>query len=184
MENLGPDQLNLILVVALKGVGILAGGVFVYLGYRLFAKGVFGSAGDVEWSNMGLILKKAAPGTVFAAFGAVVVMTSIIAGEVPTARGALKFGIAAQVDTHLIGPGDFVQFEDSLGRPIEVDPEQMGGWNTVQHDSAFFPIAPRDSLWRASGTHFVGFDTSSGMLRFGLRTIPDSVFRRLGDPVN
>ena len=51
------------------------GGVLIcFLGYRLFALGIFRGAGDLDGSfkDTKLILKKAAPGTFFALFGALV----------------------------------------------------------------------------------------------------------------
>ncbi len=57
-----------------QAFGLVIGTVFAYMGYRLFSKGTFETS-DVEavWSDRRLLLKRAAPGTVFALFGVAVI---------------------------------------------------------------------------------------------------------------
>lgn len=52
------------------------------MGYRLFVKGIWGHAGEMEaeFGDNKLILKKAAPGTFFALFGAIIVAITIYKG--------------------------------------------------------------------------------------------------------
>ncbi|MBC8756348.1 hypothetical protein H2O64_16860 [Kordia sp. YSTF-M3] len=54
----------------------------IYLGYKLFAKGIWGQAGDldIKFKDNQLILKKAAPGTFFALFGAIIISVTIWKG--------------------------------------------------------------------------------------------------------
>ena len=61
---------------------IVSGVLICYFGYRLFVLGIFRGAGDLDSSfkNTRLILKKAAPGTFFALFGALVVGATVWMG--------------------------------------------------------------------------------------------------------
>lgn len=71
-----------ILIFLFKVISLLSGVFTIYLGYKLFVKGIFNESGDVQaaWNNMSLLVKKAAPGTFFALFGAVVVSITIYKG--------------------------------------------------------------------------------------------------------
>jgi hypothetical protein len=71
-------QYNVALVIFLQILGISAGIAFGVMGYQLFSQGVF-EASDVEavWGDKKLLLKRAAPGTVFALFGACVVVFTL-----------------------------------------------------------------------------------------------------------
>lgn len=61
---------------------IAAGVALCWMGYRLFTVGIFAEAGDAEgkWGNKRIILKRAAPGTFFALFGAIVLSLAINKG--------------------------------------------------------------------------------------------------------
>jgi len=65
-----------------KIVSLLVGLAFAYMGYRLFMSSVWGQAGelDAQFGKNKILLKKAAPGTFFALFGAVVVALAIWMG--------------------------------------------------------------------------------------------------------
>ena len=71
-----------ILILIYKVVSLLSGLLITYLGHRLFVKGIFNEAGNLEatWKDKSLILKRAAPGTFFALFGAIVVSISLYKG--------------------------------------------------------------------------------------------------------
>jgi|GEM_PF-1021836 len=66
-----PITSTLVYKLACLGAGLL----FCILGYRLFVLGIFSGAGDMDarFHNNRLVLKKAAPGTFFALFGAAVI---------------------------------------------------------------------------------------------------------------
>lgn len=73
------------IIVALtsyKLASLFVGAVFAYMGYRLFMSGVWGEAGDVEaqFQDNKLVVKRAAPGTFFALFGAIVISVTIFKG--------------------------------------------------------------------------------------------------------
>ena len=55
---------------------------FCWMGYRLFVNGIWGNAGDFEaqFKDNKLIMKRAAPGTFFALFGAIIVSLTILKG--------------------------------------------------------------------------------------------------------
>lgn len=59
-----------------------AGMLLVYLGYRLFMAGVWGSSGNVEarFQETALVIKEGAPGTFFAICGAVVICFVVFKG--------------------------------------------------------------------------------------------------------
>ena len=61
---------------------VLVGGWIVFMGYRLFTTGMFESASDLKlaWGENYLVLKQAAPGTIFALFGAAILAFSIFKG--------------------------------------------------------------------------------------------------------
>jgi len=65
-----------------KTASLLVGLVFAYMGYRLFMAGVWGEAGDLDaqFGKNKLLLKKAAPGTFFVLFGAIVIALTIWKG--------------------------------------------------------------------------------------------------------
>lgn len=65
-----------------KLASLFAGSIFAYMGYRLFMAGVWGEAGDVEaqFKDNKLMIKRAAPGTFFALFGALVICVTIFRG--------------------------------------------------------------------------------------------------------
>jgi hypothetical protein len=65
-----------------KLVSIGSGLLVCYFGFRLFILGIFTGAGDLssQFQNTKLILKKAAPGTFFALFGAAVIGMSLWKG--------------------------------------------------------------------------------------------------------
>ena len=73
---------SFLLFTLYKMAGIGAGVFLGYLGYRLFTKGVWGSAGDLTANsgNNQLLLKSAAPGTFFVVLGAVVILSAIWQG--------------------------------------------------------------------------------------------------------
>ncbi|WP_323774693.1 hypothetical protein [Alcanivorax sp.] len=69
---------------------LLVGLAFGYMGYRLFMVGIWGSSGDVDASfgEIRLLIKKAAPGSFFAIFGAIIVGFTIFRGyEIHDLRG-------------------------------------------------------------------------------------------------
>ncbi len=61
---------------------IAAGLAFAYMGYRLFLSRIFAEAGDLDtsWGDNRLMLKRAAPGTFFALFGAAIVLVTVSRG--------------------------------------------------------------------------------------------------------
>tara|TARA_B100001059_G_C17827077_1_gene582071 strand:- start:563 stop:901 length:339 start_codon:yes stop_codon:yes gene_type:complete len=65
-----------------KLLSLLSGCAFAYMGYRLFVSGIWGHTGDLEaeFGDNRLVLKKAAPGTFFALFGAVIVSVTLYKG--------------------------------------------------------------------------------------------------------
>lgn len=74
-----------------KLASLFAGSMFAYMGYRLFMVGVWGEAGDVEaqFQDNKLVIKRAAPGTFFALFGALVVCVTIFRGFQLEDRGRM-----------------------------------------------------------------------------------------------
>ena len=71
-----------LLIFLFKIISLLCGVFTIFLGYKLFVKGIFNESGEVNatWNNSSLLVKKAAPGTFFALFGAIVISISIYKG--------------------------------------------------------------------------------------------------------
>ncbi|TLM72829.1 hypothetical protein ACONUD_07525 [Microbulbifer harenosus] len=67
-------DLNWAISILYKIIGIGSGTFIVYLGYRLFVKGIYGDTGEIQldWSDSKLMLKRAAPGSIFTIFGSIV----------------------------------------------------------------------------------------------------------------
>lgn len=65
-----------------KIASLLSGCAFAYMGYRLFMSGIWGHAGELttEFGDNKLVLKKAAPGTFFATFGAIIISVTLYKG--------------------------------------------------------------------------------------------------------
>ena len=65
-----------------KIASLLVGSAFAYMGYRLFISGIWGHAGELktEFGDNKLVLKKAAPGTFFALFGAIIISITLYIG--------------------------------------------------------------------------------------------------------
>lgn len=81
-----PDEsIAFLIYTALFRLSVIAtGGVFVYLGYRLFVLGVMprdGSEIDAQGGNVRLSVKNAAPGTCFALFGAAMIAIMLLQGN-------------------------------------------------------------------------------------------------------
>jgi hypothetical protein len=67
---------------AYKISGILVGGFFGYLGYKLFVSGIWGDAGTLQAAHKDskFLLKSAAPGTFFVVLGAFVISVTLFKG--------------------------------------------------------------------------------------------------------
>ncbi|MCG7937504.1 MAG: hypothetical protein N0C88_01415 [Candidatus Thiodiazotropha lotti] len=65
-----------------KIASLAVGGLFAWLGYKLFMTGIWGNAGDLDtkFKDSKLVLKNAAPGTFFAVLGAVIILATLIQG--------------------------------------------------------------------------------------------------------
>jgi len=90
-------------------LGIIAAGTFiVFLGFKLLQRSLFreGTHTDIDavWGNRKLLIRRAAPGTLFAALGSVIICFSIVYGptisfkESPPAKAALSTEKKANVD--------------------------------------------------------------------------------------
>lgn len=93
-----------IIYLSLFRIAIIASGIFsIYLGYRLFAMGVFPQSsstnpspqGDVsaEFAGAKFSLRNAAPGTSFALFGAVIISAMVITGAPEVTIESLENGV-------------------------------------------------------------------------------------------
>lgn len=78
------DTEKFIVLMALiyKLVTLLCGTLIVYMGYKLFTRGLFSEAGDLDgkFGTYHILLKRAALGTFFALFGALVLIISVSIG--------------------------------------------------------------------------------------------------------
>lgn len=69
-----------LLIYKLAALG--AGLVLCVLGYRLFVKGIWGAAGDIDvrFKDRAIVVRSAAPGSFFAVLGAAVIVATIWQG--------------------------------------------------------------------------------------------------------
>lgn len=69
-------------LVIYKVISLLVGLASCYMGYRLFVKGIWGEAGDLnaKFGDNKLVLKGAAPGTFFAVLGTLVICVTLWKG--------------------------------------------------------------------------------------------------------
>lgn len=69
-------------LISYKIISLLVGCIFAYMGYRLFMSGIWGHAGELEtgFGDNKVVIKKAAPGTFFAVFGAVIIAITLYKG--------------------------------------------------------------------------------------------------------
>ncbi|MGJ8678398.1 MAG: hypothetical protein ACSHX0_12845 [Akkermansiaceae bacterium] len=73
-------ELQIIVALTLyKIVSLCVGTAFAFMGYKLFVAGVWGESGDVEaqFRDNKLVVKRAAPGTFFVLFGAIIVCSAV-----------------------------------------------------------------------------------------------------------
>jgi len=79
---LEPNLAIIMSLTAYKIASLIVGLLFSYMGYKLFMSGIWGHAGEIN-SQLGdnkLVIKKAAPGTFFALFGAIIVGITVWKG--------------------------------------------------------------------------------------------------------
>lgn len=79
-ESLSLMTTVLVLQMVMYVATLLVGFGFAYLGYLLFVKGVFEGGGDWEgaWGEKNILIKRAAPGTIFALLGTAIVIGMFI----------------------------------------------------------------------------------------------------------
>ena len=72
-----------------KVSSLVAGLAAIWMGYRLFMAGIWGQAGDIEgrFKETNVVVKQAAPGTVFALVGMVIVCFVVFKGMNITEAG-------------------------------------------------------------------------------------------------
>jgi hypothetical protein len=66
--------------LAVKLMALAIGGLCIFAGYRLLALGIFPSGSDlnITFGKNGLLLKKAAPGTIFALLGVALISIALV----------------------------------------------------------------------------------------------------------
>jgi hypothetical protein len=69
--------------MAVKVASLLAGALCMFFGYKLLMRGIYSDSNEkAVWDDRSLLLKRGAPGTVFALFGAwLIVVTLLQSGE-------------------------------------------------------------------------------------------------------
>ncbi len=98
-----------------KLVCIAAGVFIIYLGYRLFAKGFFRSAGSLEGEIKGtgkLTITNAAPGTFFTALGAIVICCTVFKG--------FEHDETLKEETQTVAGKEIEHQTAYIGKPIQI----------------------------------------------------------------
>ena len=82
MNTIDTNNYIIVSLTIYKVCSLLVGYLSIYLGYKLFAKGIWGESGDLEanFSNNKLVLKKAAPGTFFVVLGTIIILGTVYKG--------------------------------------------------------------------------------------------------------
>lgn len=72
----------MIYVFLYKIICLVTGIIIIFLGYKLFLKGIFNESGELEgnWKDLKLVVKKAAPGTYFVLFGSLIIAMTVFKG--------------------------------------------------------------------------------------------------------
>jgi hypothetical protein len=79
----GPDfQTSVYATLFYHFCTLLVGITLCYMGYRLFTLGISEAAGDAQgkWGKNSIVIKRAAPGTFFGVFGAIVIVVALVHG--------------------------------------------------------------------------------------------------------
>ncbi|MFL0811617.1 MAG: hypothetical protein K6L76_14450 [Agarilytica sp.] len=86
------DLAIILSMTAYKIISLVVGVLFSYMGYKLFMNSVWGEAGDIDstFGDNRIVIKKAAPGTFFSIFGAIIVGATIIKGLEYDHRGSVN----------------------------------------------------------------------------------------------
>lgn len=71
---------------------LLIGTLCVFWGYRLLMRGIYGDDSKIVWSDRSLLLKRSAPGVIFAVFGAAMIVVPMLRShertrDVPSSPG-------------------------------------------------------------------------------------------------
>ncbi|VFQ44524.1 hypothetical protein [Desulfoluna butyratoxydans] len=76
------NSLIILSVTLYKLASLSVGSLFALLGFRLFMANIWGNAGELEteFGDTKLVVKKAAPGTFFALFGAAIIALTLYKG--------------------------------------------------------------------------------------------------------
>ena len=79
---MGTNLAAIFSLVVYKVVSLIVGLLFSYMGYKLFMSGIWGHAGEInsQFGDNKIVVKKAAPGTFFALFGAIIVGMTVWKG--------------------------------------------------------------------------------------------------------
>lgn len=108
IENMANSVVALLIY---KIASVMAGVFITWMGFRLFELGVFKSTTDVDATlgNSRLLLKRAAPGTIFAIIGVAVVLASVWKGfAVGSEKPSLRDQVPGRITTdmpHVNGAG-------------------------------------------------------------------------------
>lgn len=89
----------MLMFITYKMACLTIGALFAYMGYRLFLADKIGPAGDIDAGaeKYRLVIKKAAPGTIFVLFGTFVITFTILKGvEYRTSGQDISLGESVQ----------------------------------------------------------------------------------------
>lgn len=89
-------------LTAYKLASLFVGLLFSFMGYKLFMSGIWGHAGEIDskFGDNTFVIKKAAPGTFFALFGAIIVGITIWKGLEFKGLETLPAGLEINTELH------------------------------------------------------------------------------------
>ncbi len=114
MDNSEINTYIIISALTYKIICLVVGSISIFLGYKLFSKGIWGRAGELESSfkDIKLVLRNAAPGSFFAVLGALIICFTIVSGF--KAQNEFKNGDYSQDLSAEISNDDFFKDKPKL----------------------------------------------------------------------
>jgi len=121
----------LIIIALYRCVSMIIGLVFAFLGYRLFVLGIQAKAGDLNagFGDKHIALKRAAPGTLFALFGVIIISVNLFKGPSINEKSSLmNIDNSSNNKPNNIDPHMLILINKSI-KDVEFSNEEVRMWN-------------------------------------------------------
>ena len=131
--SLGDGSREIALLLVHSGfriIALLVGLTFAYWGYRLFRVGVLDHEGELKalYGKGSLLLRRAAPGTFFALFGAIVVVVALFRGlEIRTGSSSIDRPTRQLIEKAVAGQNLEPNERQALKQWLDANPPVVPG---------------------------------------------------------